>query len=130
MKLGQALLLFALTAPAVALSQDTGKYQCTHGDLVRRVEIFTEPGVTVPCEVHYFKDTEAPGESEVLWSAQAQEGYCEQKAAEFIAKLEGWGWDCDAAAPADEPAAEPEEAAEQEVADDTAVLSPGEPSGG
>ncbi|MDJ0905776.1 MAG: hypothetical protein QNI96_07135 [Woeseiaceae bacterium] len=133
MKLGQALLLFALAAPAVALSQDTGKYQCTHGDLVRRVEIFTEPGVAVPCEVHYFKDTEAPGESEVLWSAQAQEGYCEQKAAEFIAKLEGWGWDCgagDATAPADEPAAGPDEAAEQEVVDDTEVLSPGEPSGG
>ncbi|MDJ0814521.1 MAG: hypothetical protein QNJ23_12410 [Woeseiaceae bacterium] len=128
MKTVQALLMFALAAPAVALSQDTGKYQCTHGDLVRRVEIFTEPGVTVPCEVHYFKDTEAPGESEVLWSAQAQEGYCEQKAAEFIAKLEGWGWDCGAAA---EPAmpAEPDEPAEPEVVDDTDVLSPAEPDG-
>lgn len=132
MKFGQALLLFALAAPAIALAQDGGKYQCTHGDLVRRVEIYTEPGVTVPCEVHYFKDTEAPGDSEVLWSAQAQEGYCEQKATEFVARLEGWGWDCgagDAAAPEAEPAAEPEEAAEPEVVDDTEVLSPGDPEG-
>ena len=99
---------------------------------MRRVEIYTEPGVTVPCEVHYFKDTEAPGDSEVLWSAQAQEGFCEQKATEFVAKLEGWGWDCgagDSAAPEAEPAAEPEEAAEPEVVDDTEVLSPGDPEG-
>ena len=39
MKYGQAFILLALTAPAMALSQDAGKYQCTHGDLVRRVEI-------------------------------------------------------------------------------------------
>ena len=98
------------------------------GDLVRRVEIYTEPGKTVPCEVHYFKDTEAPGESEVLWSAEAQAGFCEQKAAEFVAKLQGWGWECGAsedAAP--EPVVEPGEA---DVPDDTDVLSPGDPSGG
>ena len=124
MRLGQTLLMFALVAPAVALSQDAGKYQCTHGDLVRRVEIYTEPGVTVPCEVHYFKDTEAPGQSEVLWSAEAQEGYCEQKATEFVAQLEGWGWDC-GASDAAEPPAEPEEPAAPVLQDDTNVLSPG-----
>jgi hypothetical protein len=112
----------------VALAQDAGKYQCTLGDIVRRVEIYTEPGVSVPCEVHYFKDTEAPGQSEVLWSAQSQAGYCEQKATEFVARLEGWGWDCNASDAA-APAAEPEEPAESEVEDDTDVLSPGDPSG-
>ena len=95
---------------------------------MRRVEIYTEPGVTVPCEVHYFKDTEAPGQSEVLWSAQSQAGYCEQKATEFVARLEGWGWDCNASDAA-APAAEPEEPAESDVEDDTDVLSPGDPSG-
>ncbi|NIL93315.1 MAG: hypothetical protein GTO71_02480 [Woeseiaceae bacterium] len=117
-----------LLLPGIAATQDSGNYQCTHGDLVRRVEIFTDPGVSVPCEVHYFKDTEAPGESQVLWKAQAEEGYCEAQAAEFIAKLEGWGWSCGAGdAPATEPAAESEEAPEPEVQDDTDVLSPGEP---
>ncbi len=135
MRIGKALLILTLAAPAATLAQDSGKYQCTHGDLVRRVEIYTEPGVTVPCEVHYFKDTEAPGESEVLWSAQSQEGYCEQQASEFVAKLEGWGWNCSAAVAAEPeaepaPAAEPEEAAEPEVEDDTDVLSPGDPAGG
>lgn len=133
--------LLVIAAPGLALAQDAGKYQCTHGDLSRRVEILTEPGLTVPCEVHYYKDTEAPGESQVLWSAQAQEGYCGQKADEFIGKLQGWGWSCSAGAapaPEAEPAAEPEAApepapeAEEEAPpsyDDTDVLSPGDPDG-
>ena len=69
-------------------------YQCTNGDLTRRVEILTDPGVSVPCEVHYHKDTEAPGERQVLWSATAEVGYCERKTEEFVAKLQGWGWEC------------------------------------
>ena len=118
------IALLALAVPCVAIAQDAGKYQCTNGDLVRRVEIFTEPGMTVPCEVHYFKDTEAPGETQVLWSAQAEAGYCEIKAEEFISKLKGWGWSCDA----DEAAPEAEEDAPPAY-DDTDVLSPGDPSG-
>ena len=127
MKRIYSLAFFALVAPVAVLAQDAGKYQCTHGDLVRRVEIYTEPGVTVPCEVHYFKDTEAPGETEVLWSAQSQADYCAQKAAEFVAKLQGWGWDCGASDVA--PVADPDQADEPEVVDDTDVLSPGDPSG-
>jgi hypothetical protein len=130
-KISIALLAFAV--PCIAFAQDAGKYQCTHGDLVRRVEIFTEPGMTVPCEVHYFKDTEAPGETQVLWSAQSQAGYCESKASEFVSKLEGWGWNCSAAAapaPTDDSDMEPEVEQETPPAyDDTDVLSPGNPSG-
>ena len=124
----QLAVALALAAPCIAVAQDAGKYHCTHGDLVRRVEIYTEPGVTVPCEVHYYKDTEAPGESEVLWSAQSQEGYCESQAAEFVGKLEGWGWTCHT--PQIEPPppeAASDDAAEPEVQDDTDVLSPAEP---
>ena len=67
----------AAILPFTAVAQDQNNYLCTHGDLQRRVEIMYETGVTVPCEVHYFKDTEAPGESQVLWRALSQEGYCE-----------------------------------------------------
>ena len=122
--------VLATAVPEALLAQDSGKYQCTQGDLVRRVEIYSEPGVTVPCEVHYYKDTEAPGESEVLWSAQSEAGFCEQKTEEFVAKLEDWGWDCSTGQTADsEPAVEPAEATEPEVQDDTDVLSPGDPEG-
>ena len=118
-------LLFAAGVPCFVLAQSTGRYQCTQGDMVRRVEIYTEPGQAAPCEVHYFKDTEAPGEPEVLWRAQTDAAFCESRTAEFISQLESWGWTCDAtaaqpAAPrSDEPPPEPV------VEDDTDVLSPG-----
>ncbi len=135
MKSKYAIALLAAAVPCLALGQDAGSYQCSFGDLQRRVQILTEPGVSVPCEVHYYKDTEAPGEKQVLWSAGSQEGYCESKTEEFIAKLEGWGWDCGRGAapmaePEDEAAPEADDATEEEapVYDDTDVLSPGTPS--
>lgn len=144
------IAISVLAAPGLALAQSAGKYRCTYGDMVRRVEIFTEPGVTVPCEVHYYKDTETPGETQVLWSAQSQAGYCDSQARAFIAKLQDWGWDCGQSGdmPMNEPEAmpesdaapddaampdagsEPEEMDEQAPSyDDTDVLSPGNPTG-
>ena len=96
------IALLITIVPGFALAQGAST-QCTYGDTVRRVVIMSEPGVSVPCEVHYYKDSEAPGEDQVLWSAGQQAGYCEEKAAGLVAKLEGWGWNCDgdaAAAPA------------------------------
>lgn len=130
-------LLF-LALPGLTLAQGA-ETQCTYGDMVRRVVIMTEPGVSVPCEVHYFKDTEAPGEDQVLWSASQQAGYCEEKAAGLVAKLEGWGWACgptDPAAPAAPAApAEPAESAEPAEApeapsDTTGDLAPATPEDG
>ena len=94
MKQSIVIVLMATLLPALAAAQDSGKYQCTYGDLQRRVEIAHEPGVEVPCSVHYFKDTEMPGEQQILWSAQNDAAYCQTKASELVAKLEGWGWDC------------------------------------
>lgn len=127
-----AIALLTVAIPCLALGQDTGSYQCSYGDLQRRVEILTEPGVSVPCEVHYYKDSEAPDEKQVLWNAASEEGYCERKTEEFIAKLRSWGWDCGQGADvAPEPEPEAEEQAEEEppVYDDTDVLSPGDPTG-
>lgn len=108
---------FFLALPGFTLAQGA-ETACTYGDMVRRVVVMSEPGVAVPCEVHYFKDTEAPGEDQVLWSAASQAGYCEEKAAGLVTKLEGWGWDCGAAAP---PAAAeaPEPAEDAEAPSDT-----------
>ena len=110
-----ARTLVASIAILVSLSvsaQNAPEYQCVLEDLQRRVVIFYETGVVVPCEVHYFKDTEAPGEREVLWRSLNESGYCESQAQAFVEKLEGWGWACDAtSAPA-------------EAADDTEDLAP------
>ena len=128
--------LILVLMPGIALAQGA-ETQCTSGDMVRRVVIMSEPGVSVPCEVHYYRDTEAPGEDQVLWSASSQEGYCEEKAAGLVSKLEGWGWNCGAGeapaappAPPDpaepaEPAAAPE--APEEPVDMTEDLAPAVP---
>ena len=115
------LIVVLSLLPTMAFAQDSNNYQCSLNDLTRRVEIFYETGVTVPCEVHYYKDTEMPGERQVLWRAANEEGYCEAKAAEFVQKLEGMGWSCTAGAAA--PAASEEMAGEP---DDTDALAPAE----
>jgi len=108
--------------PAMLLAQGQTSYQCTMGELTRRVEIMHETGVTVPCEVHYYKDTEAPGERQVLWRAMSEEGYCEAKTTEFVAKLASMGWDCGTADISDDTS----EMEEPETSDDTDTLAPGD----
>jgi len=61
----------------------------------RRVEIdFLEAPQPVPCEVNYYKDSEAPGAKTTLWSAFNDGAYCEFQAKTFIEKLESMSWDC------------------------------------
>lgn len=118
-------MFLAATLPGFAYGQGSETYQCSYGDLQRRVEILHEAGAEVPCEVHYYKDTEAPGDRQVLWHAASEAGYCERKAEEFIAKLQGWGWNCgqgDDSGPDAEQAVE----APPEKIDDTELLTPGE----
>jgi len=118
-----AVLLSAVSIPATTLAADS--YLCRNGSLERRVEIVYEPGRAVPCEVHYYKDTEAPGASQVLWRAQNESGYCESKTEAFIEQLESQGWDCGSTA-TDSDDAEAEEAIPEEPmdADDTDALAP------
>jgi hypothetical protein len=91
-----------LTVCLSVAAQDSAGYVCSLDDAVRRVEILYETGVTVPCEVHYYKDTEMPGERQVLWRARNEEGYCEARAAEFVEMLRGMGWTCRATGQSDD----------------------------
>ncbi len=113
-----AIFLAALV-PGLSFAQAPHDYHCRNGDLQRRVVIFYETGVTVPCEVHYYKDTEAPGETQVLWRALNEAGYCERMAEDFVGKLKGMGWECATIEATEEPAAEPEQGV-----DDTDALIP------
>jgi len=117
MKVQLFVLSLVLAVPLTAVAQGNKSYRCALGGNVRRVEIYYETGVVVPCEVQYFKDTEAPGERQVLWRALNESGYCEARTREFVAKLEGLGWQCEAGE-GPSGAAAPEE----EAADDTDVL--------
>jgi len=109
------LSVVLVTISSLSAAQDSNSFQCRSGELTRRIEVFYEAGVSVPCEVHYYKDTESPGEREVLWRAMNQEGYCESQAAAFVEKLEGMGWSCNAAV-----------ADDADTADDTDALAPAE----
>ena len=117
-----AVLLVAML-PALSFAQGSQNYLCTYGDLQRRVEILYATGMTLPCEVHYYKDSEAPGEMTVLWRALNEAGYCEAKTQEFVTKLKALGWSCaandDAAISVESDAtAEPDMPDEEESADE------------
>ena len=66
---------------------------CIKAKSIREIDIvYREPGYTLPCEVTYKKNESA--EIKILWRAQNQPGYCEQKAKEFIETFETQGWVC------------------------------------
>lgn len=81
-------VLFTIYFSQLAFAQPT--YVCTQGGMERTIEVVYLEADAVPCEVRYTKN----GDTRVLWSAQAEEGYCEAKAAEFVEKQQGWGWEC------------------------------------
>ena len=115
--------------PVLAFAQNENDYRCTLDGKVRRVEIVYETGVAVPCEVHYYKETEAPGERQVLWNARNESGYCETRTRDFVAQLESWGWACTGAA-SREATEEVVEDAVEETIDDTDVLGAAETDDG
>lgn len=87
-------LVFAL--PLSSLAQTAERFVCTSGDLIRRVAVENPTGGQLPCEVAYYKDSEASGVREVLWSAGNDAQYCSARTAELLDRLEGFGWQCTA----------------------------------
>ncbi len=120
------LAIVAMSIPSITFAQGAEKFECTLGELTRRVEILYETADAVPCEVHYYKNIEAPEQRQVLWSAGSQSGYCEEKSTAFIEKLEGWGWDCASASVRESDVDVDAATADEEVVevDDTAALEP------
>jgi hypothetical protein len=87
------------SAPAATSSaaSTAGGYSCSMNNLTRSVSVaYENAGAKVPCKVNYNKESEAPGATQVLFSAAAEEGYCEKKMEEFVEKLKGNGWTCNA----------------------------------
>jgi hypothetical protein len=83
--------------PAPSLAASEAEYSCRFGETVRRVELrFAGAGARMPCEVVYWRDTEQPGQSEVLWHAQRDAQFCRDKTREVVGRLESGGWSCQA----------------------------------
>lgn len=74
------------------ISQVSSAVECKSGTTVRKVDIVYETeGKKVPCSVKYTKED---GIDKILFSAKAEEGYCEKKSEAFQQKLKTMGWDC------------------------------------
>jgi hypothetical protein len=84
------ILTISLLAP---LSAYADSWSCRHGNDVREVHVEQTTSSPVPCQVVYQKLTEGV-EDQVLWNAQNDASYCEEKAAAFVEKLESFGWTC------------------------------------
>jgi len=84
------ILAISLLAP---LSANADSWACRQGNYVRNVTIEQSTPAPVPCSVVYRKLTEG-FEDQVLWNAQSDKSYCEEKARSFVGKLESWGWIC------------------------------------
>ena len=99
--------LFGLAGGVLADS-----WTCEYADLKRHVVVYyPDAPAPLPCEVFYSK----PQENVVprkLWEAAHSEGYCERKAAAFVARLESWGWRC----AVDEPETETGDVTGEQVA--------------
>jgi hypothetical protein len=88
-----ALGLMIVLAPLGAARGE--EFRCRRDDDVRRIELrFADDADRLPCEVVYWRDTEAPGQSETLWNAENQIDFCVDKAQVMVERLEGAGWAC------------------------------------
>jgi hypothetical protein len=77
------------------------KSLCKSGDQQRSVQVqYYAEEKNVPCEVHYYKETEQPGMGQVLWRAANEVGFCEKKMAVFLNELSDSGWNCEQSADA------------------------------
>ncbi len=85
--------LFAALLFILPLSAHADSWSCSRDNDVREVHIELTTPSPVPCHVVYKKQTEGV-EDEVLWSANNDDNYCDEKAQGLIAKLESFGWVC------------------------------------
>ena len=89
-RLIQTLSIAALTLPFNAFADS---WSCRHGDDVREIHIQRATSAPVPCSVVYKKLTEGV-EDQVLWTAENDANFCDEKARAFVEKQAGWGWTC------------------------------------
>ena len=126
LKMMQAL---AILLVSISFNTYADSWNCSSSDLVREVVIEYPQGGSLPCDVVYKKQTEGV-EDQVLWSAENEEAYCDEKARELVGNLESWGWVCmetvSSEAPAEEVTEEmAEEAVEEPAAEEAAEEAAG-----
>jgi hypothetical protein len=93
-KHGFILLFFAFISSAQAgIFSPATSFRCVIGKTAKIVAVtYLEEGKKVPCQVHY--GLEGDANPKVIFTAKAKGGYCEEKASEFVKKLEGLKYEC------------------------------------
>lgn len=86
----QVLIFTCFALPVSAYAES---WSCSKSNDVREVHIVRSTSAPVPCQVLYKKLTEGV-EGQVLWNANNDATYCEEKALGLIAKLESVDWVC------------------------------------
>ena len=107
MRLPTLLTALFFTASVMLSSPASAATVCMLEQVYRTVDVvYSNPGQPLPCEVVYQKH----GKLSTLWRADNEAGYCEKRAADFVAKLQALGWECSSQ--------EAEQEAEQEGEED------------
>lgn len=86
-----ATLIASLTISLAIAAQSDLTYTCIMDTMTRTISVEYTTDAPTPCSVIYVKDDDT---TETLWSAKNVDGYCENKAREFIEKQRSWGWQC------------------------------------
>jgi len=92
-KLKRAITLTSTVLLALPFSVSAESWSCRHDNDVREIHIVQETDAAVPCSVVYKKLTEGV-EDQVLWTANNDANYCQEKAQGLVDKQIGWGWTC------------------------------------
>ncbi len=85
--------VFAVALLAAPIGAYAESWSCSHDNDVREIHIERTTSAPAPCNVVYKKLTEG-AEDQILWNANNDGAYCDEKAESFVAKLESWGWVC------------------------------------
>ena len=93
MHLKNRTFLIVVAFFAMPVSAYADSWSCSRDNDVREIHIERATSAPVPCNVLYKKQTEG-FEDQVLWNANTDETYCEEKAKGLVAKLESSGWVC------------------------------------
>jgi hypothetical protein len=91
--------LLALVAPTIARGATDEAYMCRNGDRERRVELQHAAQNRLPCQVVYWRDAKQSGDSQALWEAEHDYGYCIEQTRGLLQTLEDSGWKCQKAGP-------------------------------
>lgn len=93
LKLNSAVLTVMMMFLTIPGGANAASWICEQSNLIREINVERQTANPAPCSVVYNKDTEGKGSS-VLWTAQVDGAYCDEKADGLAQKLEGFGWTC------------------------------------